>query len=143
MSRTRSTFHKLGGRPALGPLESEVMEVVWSRGEVTVREVYDQVRAAKDLAYTTVMTVMHNLQRKGMLARRVRGQVHTFRPLLTREEFIGREVAGMLDRLLENFSEPVLAHLMDRLSRSDPKRLEELERLIRARRSKDRGTPRG
>ena len=72
----------------LGPLESEVMEVMWLRGQATVREVLMALRPQRELAYTTVMTVMNNLVTKGLLERRPDGRAFTYVVALSREEFL-------------------------------------------------------
>src|SRR5574337_309908 len=100
-SDTTADLTSLGSRPALGPLEAQIMEVVWERGEVTVRDVYDVLRQQRDLAYTTVMTVMHNLHRKGLLSQRSEGNAHVYSPYQSRGEFIRAKVGELLDALLE------------------------------------------
>lgn len=71
----------------LGELEAAVMDRLWSWNRPTrVREVLDDLRAERDLAYTTVMTVMDNLHRKGLLARERDGRAYRYRPTASREE---------------------------------------------------------
>ncbi len=140
-SKKNPDLTALRSRPALGPLEAQVMEIVWEQGEVTVRDVYDILRQKRDLAYTTVMTVMHNLQRKGLLTRRSEGQAHVFAARQSRMEFIRAKVGETLDALLEDFSEPALAHFVDHLSQVDPDQLAQLERLIAERRASEQGRP--
>ena len=53
----------------LGPLEARVMDIVWARPTVTVRQVYEILRAEREIAYTTIMTILANLYKKGLLAR--------------------------------------------------------------------------
>jgi predicted transcriptional regulator len=137
--QTHSALAALGSRPALGPLEAQVMEIVWERGDVTVRDVYDVVRQQRDLAYTTVMTVMQNLHRKGLLEKRSEGQANVFAARQSRTEFVRAKVGDLLDALLENFSEPALAHFMDRMRQADPAQLAELERMIAEKRAHERG----
>src|SRR5918996_1531006 len=71
----------------LGPLEAEVMEVVWDRNEVTVRDVHKTLKANRDIAYTTVMTTLGRLTDKGLL-RRVEGQpAHHYSAIVSREQY--------------------------------------------------------
>ena len=119
----------------LGPLEARVMEVVWSRGEpVTVRDVYEILRRENDMAYTTVMTILSNLHKKGLLKRSQDGQAYVYTAAQTKAEFVQSKVGNLLDTLLERFSEPALAHLIKRIEKSDPERLAELERIVAERR---------
>jgi predicted transcriptional regulator len=63
------------------------MDQVWDRGEVaTVRDIFDQLSAQRRIAYTTVMSTMDNLHRKGWLARERVGKAYQYWPTLTREE---------------------------------------------------------
>lgn len=110
----------------LGPLERTVMEFVWDHeGDVTVRDVMD-APGARRLAYTTVMTVLDRLWRKGFLARRRMGRAYVYRVRRTREQHVSRLVgevlAGSKDRhgVLLGFVRGV-----------DPQDLGELRRVIR------------
>ena len=71
--------------PRLGTLEAAVMDVLWSAdGPLTVSEVLDRMPAQRPLAYTTVMTVLTNLHRKGMTDREPAGRAFSYRPTLSR-----------------------------------------------------------
>jgi predicted transcriptional regulator len=76
--------------PPLHELESEVMEELWSQGEATVRTVMDALnkRARKERAYTTYMTIMARLHKKGVLDRRREGKTDFYAPRLDRDEFM-------------------------------------------------------
>jgi predicted transcriptional regulator len=72
--------------PRLGKLEAAVMDVLWaSDSPLTVRDVLDRLPAQRNLAYTTVMTVLGNLHRKGMLEREAAGRAYSYRPTLSRQ----------------------------------------------------------
>ena len=101
---------------ALGALEREVMALAWDRPEVSVRDVCD--RLGTGVAYTTVMTTMDRLFKKGLLARRKAGRAFVYRAAATRHE-------------LEN---AVLSSLVDVVSERDRALLDELERLVREKR---------
>ena len=71
----------------LGTLEQAVMDRLWSWSQpVAVREVLEDLRGDRILAYTTVMTVMDNLHRKGVLTREKNGRAYVYRPAVTREQ---------------------------------------------------------
>lgn len=73
--------------PRLGTLEAAVMNVLWAAdGRLTVRQVLEQLPRQRNLAYTTVMTVLANLHRKDMVDREAAGRAYTYRPALSREE---------------------------------------------------------
>ena len=72
----------------LGPLERAVMDVIWAgQRDVTVRDVLE-TRAAKGLAYTTVMTILDRLWKKGYLSRRQRGRAYSYRARIDREAYL-------------------------------------------------------
>lgn len=74
-----------------GELESAVMDRMWAANRpVSVREVLDDLRGDRTLAYTTVMTVMDNLYRKGWLTREREGRAYLYRPSASREAYAAR-----------------------------------------------------
>lgn len=81
-----------------GDLEAAIMRRVWDQQEpVTVREVWSQLRKRRDLAYTTVLTVMDKLHRKGWLERELVGRAHRYRPVISREEYVAGVMRAALD----------------------------------------------
>lgn len=122
---------KPGLEKVLGSLESEIMEVVWQKGcEVCVRDVLDALTTKRDLAYTTVMTIMGRLAAKKLLIKRKVGNAFFFKPSLTREEFTGRIVGGLIDDLLADFSDTALSHFIQRVGEKDRAVLEKLEKAL-------------
>jgi len=96
----------------LGPLEAEVMGVLWrADGAMTVREVATELNAGRGapLAYTTVMTVMSRLAGKGVLARSRSGRQYVYRPLAADPAEIA--VLGVL----EEFGDAALARFVERV----------------------------
>ena len=80
-----------------GVLEAAVMDKVWSApGAVSVREVVEDLRRDRPIAYTTVMTVMDNLHRKGFLGREQVGRAYLYRPVRSREEHHAQIMAAAL-----------------------------------------------
>jgi predicted transcriptional regulator len=115
-----------GGGGTLGPLEAEVMAVVWQAAvPVTVREVADRLNAgrAAPLAYTTVMTVMSRLAGKGILAREQAGRGFVYTPVAADTAEIA--VRGVLDE----FGDAALARFVERVE-LDPRLRARLRRLM-------------
>ena len=110
----------------LGPLESEIMELVWSAGgPVSVREVVDPLnrRRRDELAYTTVMTVMSRLAEKSVLTRVREGRGYRYEPAAS-------DAAGLAVRgVLREHGDAALAHFVDE-ARADPKALKRLRKLL-------------
>ena len=128
----------------LGSLEREVMAVVWNHDEISVRDAC--VRLESSVAYTTVMTTMDRLFKKGLLARRKSGRAFLYQAAATREEIEGAVAAEIVQGLLQRDGSgplPILSSLVDAVSDRDRALLDELERLIREkRRQAERQRPR-
>lgn len=110
-----------------GELEAAVMDCLWSRGEpATVREVLTDLSTSRQLAYTTVLTVMDNLHKKGWLRREPAGRAHRYAPVAPREEYgarllrealrSGGDPAGALLRFVGAMSPPEAAALREALA---------------------------
>lgn len=120
----------------LGPLETEVMEVVWDQDEVTVRDVHAVLRRMRPIAYTTVMTTMGRLAEKGFLRRIENQPAHRFRPLVSRESYERSTARSVIDWLLSRFRDPALAYFVDRVEEDDLETLQSLRRAIEERESR-------
>jgi len=129
---------------SLGQLERDVMAIVWSSGEISVRDACAQLGAS--VAYTTVMTTMDRLFKKHLLGRRKVGRAFVYRAAASRQEMEGAVANELMQSLLEEHASgplPVLSSLVDAVSERDRALLDELERLIRQkRRAIDRAKPR-
>jgi predicted transcriptional regulator len=125
------TFHtdREGIRKVLGDLETEILELAWERAGdagVTARDIYEELRLRRSIAYTTVMTTMQRLHRKGLLACDRRDQAYVYSPNMSREQFIERFVGRILDDLLVSFSGAALSHLASEAEPEERDRVEEL-----------------
>jgi predicted transcriptional regulator len=113
-------------RKDFGPLESEVMDVVWQAGRpVAVREVIDDLNGSRSepLAYTTVMTVMSRLADKNVLSRRKEGRGYAY-------EANAPDAAGIAVKdVLRSYGDVAVAHFVDE-ARADPSLLRRLRRLL-------------
>ena len=119
----------MGGGSALGPLEAEVMAVLWAAGApVSVREVADRLNAGREapLAYTTVMTVLSRLAGKGILVREQHGRGFVYTPVVADTAEIA--VRGVL----AEFGDAALARFVERVE-LDPRLRARLRRLMGAR----------
>lgn len=120
---------------SLGKLERETLNEVWRRKEVSVR----QIALAFDerVAYTTVMTTLDRLYKKGFLNRRKEGRAYFYAPRFSPEELergLAEDVfGGMLAAETKNV-EPVLACFVEAVSDRDRELLDELERLVHEKR---------
>ena len=129
--RTDESDHD--GPPALHELEAEVMDVIWQRGESSVRDVMDALNAhaIRARAYTTYMTIMGRLDGKGLLARRREGKTDFYRPRYTRAGYASVRARAELDSIVDQFGDLALAHVARQMAELDPQRRRALERMAR------------
>jgi len=142
-----SPYNKNSGEsflPELGPLEREVMEIIWrwrkSEGEVSVRDIY--LAFEERLAYTTLMTTLDRLHKKGLLERRKDGRAFLYSSRLSPQEFERSVARDVIDTLLGRGAEgvePVLACIVEAVSERDRALLDDLDRLIKEKRRELRG----
>jgi predicted transcriptional regulator len=114
-----------------GPLtevELEIMHVVWGLGTATVKQVHDVLSARRPVAYTTVMTMLGLLAKKGHLKREESGKAFVYRPAHTKGRVVSKMLDDFVSRVFHGSARPlVLALLKDRkISKRD---LEEIARL--------------
>jgi len=121
---------------SLGTLERSTLEEVWRQKEVNVRDV---VRAFGDrFAYTTVMTTLDRLYKKGYLERKKVARAYVYSAVMSDEQLQTGIVNDMLTGLMEGATrnvEPVLSCIVDAVSDKDRELLDDLERLIKAKKA--------
>jgi predicted transcriptional regulator len=125
---------KTGLQKALGDLEAEIMELVWKEEEASVRDIHRLLEKKRDIAYTTVMTVMGRLAEKGLLEKEKLGKMYLYRPALSEEEFNRSITGSSLSGLKGDLAQATLAYFVDNLSSADDETLAELERMIQEKR---------
>lgn len=98
-----------------GELESTIMQWLWDHREpATVREVHSVLRQRREIAYTTVLTVMDNLYKKGWLRRQPAGRAHRYEPVANREQYGAQLMREALDASGDR--EQALLHFVGRMS---------------------------
>ena len=88
------------------------MKVVWDRDAATVRDVYETLRAERQIAYTTVMTMMRILERKGHLKVSRADRAFVYRPARPRQRVLGEMVREFVDRVFGGAAQPLVQHLV-------------------------------
>ena len=109
------------------------MEEIWPREETCVREVMEAVngRGDTDRAYTTYMTIMARLHKKGLLIRRREGKTDLYRAVYTRERYADLRAGAAIDSIVDQFGEVALAQLARQMAHLNPQHRRSLERLAR------------
>jgi predicted transcriptional regulator len=120
-----------GFEKILGKLEASIMDILWRRSEANVREVFEELSAKRPLAYTTILSTMRNLERKGFLQRSKSGTAHLYRPAYTQVELARLTANQVLNGLLDGFGQPFLAGLTDvKQEKELSEVIERLEKLL-------------
>ena len=122
-------------RLQLGPLEIDVMEAMWQFGASNVRDVVG--RLERKLAYTTVMTTLDRLFKKGLLYREMTDRAFVYSPKVTREDWDRRRAGEMMAGFLTGPEESrhlLLSCLVDAVGTHDAMLLDELEKKIQRKR---------
>jgi BlaI family penicillinase repressor len=95
----------------LTPQELTIMKVVWRLESATVRDVYESLRTTRQVAYTTVMTMMKILEGKGYLKKSLVDRAHVYRPAKPRHQVISAMLREFVDRVFDGASDALLVHL--------------------------------
>jgi predicted transcriptional regulator len=122
-------------RSLLTEQELEIMKIVWDRGRTTVREVYEELLGKRRIAYTTVMTMMGILEKKGHLKRSTKERAHVYQPVRPKAKVVGDMVQDFVSRVFDGSAKPLLVHLVEEKA-IDEGELAEIEKLLRHRREK-------
>jgi predicted transcriptional regulator len=125
---------------SLGPLESEILNIVWELNCVSVKDVHERILADPDreLAYTSVTTVLNRLTKKGWLSCHKQGRVFYWRPLVSREEANAINSYEQLHQFLAISNPDVVASFADRLDTTSLEQLDAIaSRLEAIRRQKE------
>lgn len=125
-----NTEEKIG--KVLGELESEVMEIIWqSKEPVSVRTVTQNLQKKRQIAYTTIMTIMGRLTDKGLLKRTSSGKAYNYQPVYSKDKFLTRVTRQIIKNFIANFGETAVAHFAEEVNKLTPTRRKELKKLLK------------
>ncbi len=109
----------------LGDLQIAVMEVIWELGDATVAEVHQVLLRERSIAYTTVLTTLRALERRGFLSHQVEGKAHRFFAKVSRGDYTQDSVERLVARLFAGDPAELMSHLLG----AQQLNLEDLERI--------------
>jgi predicted transcriptional regulator len=118
----------------MGDLEAEIMECVWDLGSASVKDVHECLLERREIAYTTVMTVMSRLAAKGLLVSRTVGRAYVYEPAAGREEFCAGVARDFMSGVLADADRAVLAQFVESVTDHDIKQLDVLAQIIEEKR---------
>ena len=108
-------------------LELEIMHVLWDVGAANVQTV--QQHLERELAYTTVQTMLNILHRKGKVKRTLKDRAYFYKPAVSRSQVIGQHMSDIVDRLFGGSAESLVMSLVE-TKHLTPKKLERLRKLL-------------
>lgn len=119
----------------LTDLELEIMKVIWRRETATVREVYEELLTQRKIAYTTVMTMMGVLERKGRVVKQENIRAYIYSAAEPPADVVGSMVQDFLKRVFDGSAKPLLLHLVEneKVSREE---LDDIRKRVKAKRRK-------
>lgn len=110
-------------------LELEILKIIWRDGPATVRTVRDALTDYRDLAYTSVMTIMNIMLAKGYLKRAKQGGSYVYRPQVSEQATTRRMLSDLVDRAFDGSAMAVMFNLLE-TSDIDAEELKKLRRLV-------------
>lgn len=113
--------------PALTPLELEIMNVLWELGPANVQMVQSGLKS-RELAYTTIQTMLNVLHRKGKVKRQLKDRAYVYRPVLSRQKAVTQAVGDMLDRFFGGSADRLVLNLLE-ARRLTPQKLALIQKL--------------
>jgi predicted transcriptional regulator len=118
-----------GDAKRLTDVELELMTILWRLGEANVAEVIAQLPAGRELAYTSVSTILRILESKGVVATRKEGRGHIYVPLLAKSDYEARAVRDVVDRVFQGVPVAMVRQLLDNVALSSDD-LREVRKLL-------------
>lgn len=114
----------------LTDVELELMTILWKLNEGSVTDVMEQLPKNRDLAYTSVSTILRILEQKGVLKTRKEGRGHIYIPALKKSDYESRTVKDVVDRVFQGTPIALVKQLLDsvKINKSE---IEEIKKLIK------------
>jgi BlaI family penicillinase repressor len=121
----------MGPSKPLKPTESEleILQVLWQKGEATVREVHEELFRYRDIGYTTALKLLQIMFEKGLVARDDSSKTHVYRPAVTRERTQRHMVGKMIDTLFSGSSTELVMQALGN-HKASPEELDEIQKLL-------------
>ncbi|PYS62071.1 MAG: CopY family transcriptional regulator [Acidobacteria bacterium] len=119
----------------LTPLELEIMHVLWETGPANVQSVQQHLK--RELAYTTVQTMLNILHRKGKVKRTLKDRAYFYKPAVSRSQVVGQHMSDIVDRLFGGSAESLVMSLVE-TKHLTPRKLARLQKLLEETREEEK-----
>lgn len=143
MRRIVASFkpHRIGSNRVLGSLEREVMRVLWQKGETSGRNILTEVVQVRKIAYTTLLTVIGRLTKKGFVKRRRAERNFVYSPTFSEKEFKKQVAKEVLEGLVNLSSASTVSAFVDLFPRIGEEKIEELRQLTEQEQGNEKRDP--
>jgi BlaI family transcriptional regulator, penicillinase repressor len=122
--------------------ELEALKVLWRHGEATVRDIFERINeGGKELAYTTVLSLLQVMEQKGLVKHRQSGKAYLYSPQVERESTYRQLAGGFLEKVFDGAVDEYLVHALES-RRPSPEELDRLEKMIAVARARSKRNPR-
>ncbi len=129
MKKSKSQTKTQVNDKLLTEVELELMSLLWKLGEGTVNDVIESLSKERDLAYTTVSTMLRILEQKGILKTRKEGRGHVYIPVLRKSEYEVKTIKHVVERVFDGTPVALVRQLIDTV-KMDKAELDELKKLL-------------
>jgi predicted transcriptional regulator len=110
------------GLTGLGPLEKDILEVLWDKGKLRVRDIFDILKVDKKVAHTSVAVLLDRLHQKNLVTREIEtcrgGYRYIYTPISNKEEFQKKIMQGAIDKLISQFGTAAVSYFDERFGRT-------------------------
>ncbi|MBY0029791.1 BlaI/MecI/CopY family transcriptional regulator [Priestia megaterium] len=124
-------IHKKGLKRFFGPLEAEIMLIVWNENNVTIKKVQTLLGGKKSIHFSTIMTVMNRLVQKEILQKKPQGKAFVYICRFTKDEFFEIQLKQLVYELIDEFGSKVIYHALARLQEVDIHLVKKLEQKVK------------
>lgn len=127
-------MNKHGLHRFFGSLEVKVMNTLWEKEKLTIKQAHEMINSEDPISFNAVMTVMIRLTEKGVLRKESTGggrnRLTYFSPVQSKEQFISTQTKVVTEELIEDFGSLIVNHFIERLDYADPELIQKLENKI-------------
>ena len=121
---------KEGLNQVLGTLERDIIEILWNRGESSIKDILEAFPFDRNISYSTIITVTNRMAKKGLLKKRKVGKAYFYSPIYSREQFFEVISKKVVEGVSEFSFQAAMVHFVDYMTQADPDKIEYFSKLI-------------
>ena len=114
----------------LGELESQVMDIIWSKKSSSVNDVLDELKKNRNISYTTLSTILHRLCTKKLIAKKQQKSFYVYTPCISKSEYGTSLVSSFMNNILSNFGDTAITSFAESLHKLPKKEKTKLLKIL-------------